>query len=231
MGSPEKEEGRDVSEGPQHEVTIKPFAIGKYEVTFAEWDACVAAGGCNGYRPSDSGWGRGQRPVMNVSWQDAQDYVEWLARAAGKPFRLPTEAEWEYAARAGTTTRYAFGDGITPKDTNYNDSGQGRTTEVGSYPPNPWGCTTCTATSGNGSKTSGMTATRARRLTARPGLILKEKNPLACASFAADPGSTFRGTSAPPSASGASPTFGTTFWGSVSPGRLILNPAVSLLPG
>ncbi len=139
MGSSEQEEGRFDNEGPQHEVTVKPFAIGKYEVTFAEWDACVAAGGCNDYQPADQGWGRERHPVINVSWQDAQAYVEWLAAATGKPFRLPTEAEWEFAARAGTTTRYAFGDEITPKEANYADSGLRKTAEVGSYPPNAWG--------------------------------------------------------------------------------------------
>jgi formylglycine-generating enzyme required for sulfatase activity len=138
MGSPEGEEGRYDVEGPQHEVTIRPFAIGKHEVTFAEWDACVASGGCNGYRPDDQGWGRGRQPVINVSWHDAQAYVAWLAEATGKPYRLPSEAEWEYAARAGTTTRYAFGDAITEREANF-DGSIGKTTEVGAYPANPWG--------------------------------------------------------------------------------------------
>jgi hypothetical protein len=75
MGSREGEEGRASDEGPQHPVTIRPFAIGKHEVTFEEWDACVAAGGCNGYRPDDEGWDRGRRPVINVSWHDAQAYI------------------------------------------------------------------------------------------------------------------------------------------------------------
>jgi formylglycine-generating enzyme required for sulfatase activity len=138
MGSPEGEEGRDADEGPQHEVTIRSFAIGKYEVTFEEWDACVAAGGCNGYQPDDRGWGRGRRPVINVSWDDAQAYMAWLAEATGKPYRLPSEAEWEYATRAGTTTRYAFGDEITEKEANFGGT-VGKTTEVGSYPANAWG--------------------------------------------------------------------------------------------
>ena len=87
-------------------VMVPAFAIGKYEVTFDDWDVCVAGGGCNGYRPSDEGWGRGRRPVINVSWDDAKAYVEWLSRVTGEDYRLPSEAEWEYAARAGTTTAY-----------------------------------------------------------------------------------------------------------------------------
>ena len=111
MGSPEGEEGRWDPEGPLHRVTIRaPFAVGVYEVTFAEWDACVGAGGCGGYRPEDEGWGRGSRPVINVSWEDAQEYVRWLSRETGEGYRLPTEAEWEYVARAGTTTASYWGE-------------------------------------------------------------------------------------------------------------------------
>ncbi|SFL16024.1 Formylglycine-generating enzyme, required for sulfatase activity, contains SUMF1/FGE domain [Falsiroseomonas stagni DSM 19981] len=110
MGSPPSETGRDSHEGPQREVVVsRALAVGKFEVTFAEWDACVAAGGC-GHRPSDHGWGRGRQPVMNVSWDDAQGYVRWLSSRTGRGYRLLTEAEWEYAARAGTTTRFTFGD-------------------------------------------------------------------------------------------------------------------------
>ncbi|MGE0255225.1 MAG: SUMF1/EgtB/PvdO family nonheme iron enzyme [Alphaproteobacteria bacterium] len=111
QGSPADEAGRFNSEGPQRHVRIgAPLAVGVYEVTFAEWDACVEGGGCDGYRPDDRGWGRGNRPVINVSWTDAKAYVAWLLRKTGQRYRLLSESEWEYAARAGTTTRYSCGD-------------------------------------------------------------------------------------------------------------------------
>ncbi len=111
MGSPESEKGRFDTEGPRHRVTIgSPFAVGVYEVMFAEWDACVAAGGCGGYRPEDEGWGRGSRPVIDVSWEDAREYVRWLSRETGEEYRLLTDAEWEYVARAGTTTARYWGE-------------------------------------------------------------------------------------------------------------------------
>lgn len=134
MGSPEKEAGRSNNEGPLREVTISAFAIGRYEVTFPEWDACVAAGSCS-HEPEDA-WGRGRQPVMRVSWNDAQEYVGWLSEKTGERYRLPSEAEWEYAARAGTTTRYAFGDEIAEAQANF---GTDKTTGVGSYPANSWG--------------------------------------------------------------------------------------------
>jgi formylglycine-generating enzyme required for sulfatase activity len=127
-------------ERPQHEVTIaKPFAVGKYEVTFAEWDACVAAGGCP--EASDSNWGRGERPVINVSWDDAQQYVAWLSRLTGKTYRLLSEAEWEYAARAGTTTLYSFGEDEAALDEYawYHDNSNGKTQPVGKKKPNRFG--------------------------------------------------------------------------------------------
>ena len=93
-----------------HSVTVLSFAAGVYEVTFAEWGACVSSGGCGGYRPNDEGWGRGRSPVINVSWNDAQMYVDWLSRRTGERYRLLSEAEWEYVARAGTGTVRYWGD-------------------------------------------------------------------------------------------------------------------------
>ena len=136
MGSPSDEVGRYDHEGPVHRVTIaKPFAAGVYEVTFAEWDACARDGGCRGYIPDDEGWGRGSRPVINVSWDDARAYVEWLSQETGEDYRLLSESEWEYAARAGTTTRYHWGDAISPSRAHY---AKGRTVQVGSYAANAW---------------------------------------------------------------------------------------------
>ena len=110
MGSPESDENWVPWEGPQHRVTIDyPFAVGVYEVTFEEWDACVVAGGCDGYEPDDEGWGRGRRPVIKVSWDDAWAYADWLTEQTGEEYRLLTEAEWEYVARAGTSTAWYWG--------------------------------------------------------------------------------------------------------------------------
>ena len=150
MGSPPTEKGRSENEGPQRRVTIRePFAVGKYEVTFAEWDACVAAGGCRRHRPYDRGWGRGRRPVINVSWNDAKEYVGWLSRKTDKDYRLLSEAEWEYAARAETTGPFHFGQTISSNQANYDGRftyGSGRrgefrkkTMPVGAFPANEFG--------------------------------------------------------------------------------------------
>jgi formylglycine-generating enzyme required for sulfatase activity len=110
MGAARGEKEAQRPETPQHRVAIaRPFAIGKFEVTFEQWDACVRAGGC-GHRPGDEGWGRGRRPVIHVSWRDAKEYVAWLSQKTGKTYRLPSESEWEYAARAGTATARYWGD-------------------------------------------------------------------------------------------------------------------------
>ena len=111
MGSPTSEPEHSADEGPQHMVTIaRQFAVGRFEVTFDEWDACAADGGCNSYKPSDEGWGRGRRPVINVSWDDAKAYVAWLSKKTGKSYRLLSGAEYEYATRAGTQTAYPWGE-------------------------------------------------------------------------------------------------------------------------
>ena len=110
MGSPTSEKDRYSGEGPQREVIIAAFEMGKYEVTFDEYDAFAKA--TIRKLSDDEGWGRGKRPVINVSWNDAQAYVQWLSGQTGKQYRLPTEAEWEYAARAGEQTRYWWGDNI-----------------------------------------------------------------------------------------------------------------------
>jgi formylglycine-generating enzyme required for sulfatase activity len=107
MGSPENI--GDAWEHPQHLVRIPHrFAVGKSELTFSEWDTCVRWGDCTGEN-SEEGWGRGRQPAINVSWRDAQQYVAWLTRVTGKTYRLLSEAEWEYAARAGRSTLFSFG--------------------------------------------------------------------------------------------------------------------------
>ncbi len=149
MGSPASEQGRDDDEGPQHQVNIpRPFAAGKFEVTFDEWDACVRERGCT-HNPDDQGWGRGKRPVTDVSWNDAKEYTKWLSAKTRKSYRLLTEAEWEYVARAGTTTAFNTGANINPTQANYNTSesyaGSVKrdsvysTAAVGSFQPNAFG--------------------------------------------------------------------------------------------
>ena len=130
------------SPDPRSTATIDyMLAVGRFEVTFSEWDACVAAGDCR--RTRDSGWGRGRQPVIDVSWEDASQYTAWLARRTGKPYRLLTEAEWEYAARAGTDARYWWGDEAKAGAANCNDCGTRwdgrRPAPVGSFAPNPFG--------------------------------------------------------------------------------------------
>jgi formylglycine-generating enzyme required for sulfatase activity len=142
MGSPKNEKGRLYDEGPQREVTIpKPFEVAKYEVTFEEWDNCFAEGGCS-TRLSDDGWGRGRRPAIHMSWNDAKEYTDWLAKKTGKAYRLLTEAEWEYAARAGAMTPYEFGHSISKADVHFSDGhwgSAGESVEVGSADPNAFG--------------------------------------------------------------------------------------------
>ena len=146
MGSVNTETAADSDEFPQHPVTIaEPFAVSKFEVTFDNWDTCYELGGCR-IRPDDYGWGRGDRPVVGVDWDDAQQYVAWLSKQTGKTYRLLSEAEWEYAARAGTTTAYSWGDEVKPNGAamaNCYDCGSQwddkETAPVGSFAPNAFG--------------------------------------------------------------------------------------------
>jgi formylglycine-generating enzyme required for sulfatase activity len=143
MGSPASEAERSNAEAPRHKVTFaRPFAISRFAVTFDDWDTCVANGG-GAYRPADQDWGRGQRPVINVSWNDAKAYAAWLAKIAGKPYRLVSEAEYEYAARAATQTAFPWSDEIGKGNANCNGCGSEwdnkRTAPVGSFPANPFG--------------------------------------------------------------------------------------------
>lgn len=134
MGSPESEHGRRAWEGPQREIQIPPFEMSTREVAFDEWDACVADGGCNRYEPSDRGWGRGSRPVLMVSWNDAQNYVAWLSAKTGKAYRLPSESEWEFAARAGSTSAYWWGEEFDQSLVSKHE-----TSPTGSLKANPFG--------------------------------------------------------------------------------------------
>jgi serine/threonine-protein kinase len=138
MGS---KQGRS-NEKPVHPVTIrKPFALGKYEVTFAEYD--VFAKATSRKLPDSEGWGRGTRPVMNISWLDAKAYVTWLSRKTRRTFRLPTESEWEYAARAGTESKFSWGDKIGRNHANCDGCGtrwdNKKTAPVGEFEPNAFG--------------------------------------------------------------------------------------------
>ncbi|WP_321383045.1 SUMF1/EgtB/PvdO family nonheme iron enzyme [Rhizobium sp.] len=103
MGSDPSEAGRSSDEGPRIEVSIKSVAVGRFEITFDEWDSCVRDSGCNGYSPSDAGWGRGNRPAIFVSWADAVTYTQWLSTRTHQKYRLLSEAEWEYIARGAGT--------------------------------------------------------------------------------------------------------------------------------
>jgi len=146
MGSPSDEPKRRDNEH-QHKVEVVLFALGKYAVTFEEYDRFASA--TNRDKPKDGGWGRGRRPVINITWFDAMAYAEWLSQQTGQTYRLPTEAEWEYACRAGTTSPFSFGATISTKQANYDGNyvyGKGRkgvyrqkTVEVGQFPANAWG--------------------------------------------------------------------------------------------
>ena len=149
MGSPDTEQERGNAEGPQHRVTVPAFALGRTEVSFADYDRF--AGATDRKKPDDRGWGRGERPVINVSADDARAYAVWLSEQTGQQYRLPTEAEWEYAARAGTTTPFWTGDCISTNQANYDGNYdydacgaktgvyRAKTVPVGSLPANAFG--------------------------------------------------------------------------------------------
>lgn len=161
MGSPATEEDRKrehlyPNEGPEHQVSFaKRLAVGRFAVTFDQWDACRSSGGCQWITPSDYGWGRGNRPALLGSLSSIY-YARWLAELTGKPYRLPTEAEREYFTRAGTTTPFWSGPSISPAQANYDgnffrDSNgkwafdparnmhRAMTMPVDMFEPNPWG--------------------------------------------------------------------------------------------
>ena len=148
MGSPTTEPDRSNDEGPQHTVTVPAFALSRTEVSFADYDRFAEATGRR--KPADR-WGRGNQPVINVSWNDAQAYADWLSEQTGRKYRLPSEAEWEYAARAGTTTPFWTGTCIKTDQANYDGTNdynscgaktgvdRQQAVEVGSLPANAKG--------------------------------------------------------------------------------------------
>jgi formylglycine-generating enzyme required for sulfatase activity len=141
-GSFEMGSNEDPTEHPPHRVRIRPFAIGKFEVTAAEWQACVIGGGCT-YRPPPVDGPAERRPIQNLSWTDATEYVHWLQQATGKPYRLPSEAEWEYAAAAGTASRFGWGEqpGINHADCKGCGAAHDdiRPADTDALAPNAWG--------------------------------------------------------------------------------------------
>jgi formylglycine-generating enzyme required for sulfatase activity len=144
MGSPETEATRLDTESPLHKVVIaKAFAVSRFEVTFDEWNTCVAFGECKYPPPDDKGWGWGKQPVINVKWDDAQQYVAWLSKHTGKSYRLLSEAEWEYAARAGSDKAYSWGDEVGKGNANCGGCGSQwdnrRPAPVGSFAANAFG--------------------------------------------------------------------------------------------
>ncbi len=137
MGSPIDEEGHEENEEPEHRVWFeKPFALGVYPVTFDEFDHyCIETGR---RKPNDEGWGRGQRPVINMNFDDAEAYLAWLSEVSEQTYRLPSEAEWEYACRAGTKTPFSFGASISKEQARFSRDSK-NTCQVGHYPANAFG--------------------------------------------------------------------------------------------
>ncbi len=179
MGSPPESEEAYEDERPQHFVTIEsPFAVRVDEVTFAEWDACVNAGCCQGHSPDDMGWGRGRIPVTTVSWDDAWEYTAWLSEVTGEAYRLLSEAEWEYVARAGTRTERYWGDDASEQCWYANGDDEavscsdgyeyGR--QLARFRPTRSGSMTFWAISGSGRRAVGTATTLARRPMAAAGV-------------------------------------------------------------
>ena len=175
MGSPEDEEGHTSDESPEHKVRfLAPFAVGRFAVTFDEWDACVADRGCRNYRPPDRGWGRGRQPVIAIWWDDAFAYVKWLSQKTGKNYRMLSEAEREYITRAGTKTPFWWGSSISSNQANYlyrAEDIQRKTLPVDFLNQIHGGCTRCMAMSPSGLGTAGITIMQARHRTVRRGLM------------------------------------------------------------
>jgi formylglycine-generating enzyme required for sulfatase activity len=150
MGTPANEPDRFKGEDPIHRVTLaKPFAVGRFAVSFDEWDACLADGGCGGNKGDDNGFGRGRMPAQGINFEAAKSYLAWLSKKVGRTYRLPSESEREYFTRAGTTTPFWFGNTVTAQNANYQAStpyGSGphgpdskAPVVVDSYAPNPFG--------------------------------------------------------------------------------------------
>lgn len=150
LGSPQDEDKRQRFENPMRETLINyQFEVSKYEITFDDWDNCVKDGGCAGYKPDDNGWGRGKRPVINICYDDTQKFISWINGKTGETYRLLSEAEWEYVARAGQVAPFGNGFDISSKQANfdgkapYGTAAEGhylrKTQVVGQYEPNAFG--------------------------------------------------------------------------------------------
>jgi hypothetical protein len=211
MGSKKDDRDADSGEKPQREVTMESFCIGKYEVTFDEYDLFARVT----WSPKldDRGWGRGKRPVINVSWEDAVAYAKWLSEVTGRHYRLPTEAEWEYAARAETTTRYWWGMSWATTAPAQTAAASGTATK-----PHRWAhlkrtrsvCTTRPEMCGGGPARRIALSTMAARADARP----VEARSVCCVVAA---GSTSAGTCVLPSATRTTQTTATTTLASAWP--------------
>jgi len=221
MGSPANEPQRDHVAEVQVRVAIPaPFAVGKFAVTFDEWDACLADGGCNGYKPTDSGWGRGKHPVININWDDAKAYTAWLSRKTDKTYRLLSETEREYVTRTGTTAPFWWGSWITPNPANYDGSadpyiGGGskgeyrhRTVPVDTFEANPWGLYNV-----HGNVWEWTEDCWKRATPATPATAEQEQMGIACREWSVVvPGTAVLSHSVPPTAASGVPSDGKTVW-------------------